>query len=81
MFQIVEHRHQLAQAAAQPAEFPNDELVAVFELPETGPQGSALRRAPNRLPFLKTVLSSSLLQGRKLQFWLEESPEGVKQIV
>jgi hypothetical protein len=33
--EVVEHRYQVAQTAARPAELPNYESVAVFELPQT----------------------------------------------
>jgi hypothetical protein len=56
-------RHGVS-AAAPPIEFPNDERVVVLDLLETGEQGSALHRAPDRPSSLKMVF---LLQGRELQ--------------
>jgi hypothetical protein len=42
--EIIEHRYQVAQAAAQPVELPNNQRVAVFQLLEATEQGGALRR-------------------------------------
>jgi len=44
--QIVQHGDQVAQAAAQPVQFPNDEGIAWLKRLETAEQGRALCRRP-----------------------------------
>ena len=42
--EVLEHRYQVAQTAAQPVELPNDERIAVFQFLQTAQKGTALRR-------------------------------------
>ena len=42
--EVVEHRYQIAKAAAQPVELPHDERVAVFQFLQAAEKGRALRR-------------------------------------
>jgi len=40
--EVIEHAHEVAQAARQPVEFPDNQRVAVLQCFETTEQGSAL---------------------------------------
>jgi hypothetical protein len=41
--EVVEHRYQVSQTAAQPVELPHDERVTVFQLSQATEQCRALR--------------------------------------
>src|SRR5216683_6279481 len=66
LVEAFEHAHQVAQAAGQPVEFPDNQRVAVLQRLEATEQGRALGGGSCSL-VLKSFLASGFLQGGELQ--------------
>jgi hypothetical protein len=69
--EVIEHRYQIAQAAAQPVELPHDKRVAVFELLQTAEGAGRFVVAPDNPSSLKTVLHPAFFSAAncKAGFW------------
>jgi hypothetical protein len=69
--EVVEHRYQVAQTAAQPVELPHNKGVAVFQPLQAAEQGRALRRGSRYSLILEDGFAPGLLQRGELQrgFW------------
>jgi hypothetical protein len=65
--EVVEHRYQIAETAAQPVELQHNERVAVFQLLEAAQKGRALGGGSRYSLILEHGLASGLLQRRELQ--------------
>src|SRR5216684_2618292 len=66
LVEVIEHAHQVAQAAGQSVEFPDNQRVPILQRFEATEQGRALSGGSCAL-VLKSFLTSGFLQGRELQ--------------
>jgi hypothetical protein len=64
--EVIEHGHEVAQAAGQPVEFPDNERVAVLQRLEAAEQGRALGGGSCSL-VLKNFVAPGAFQGRELK--------------
>ena len=66
LMEVIEHSHEVAQAAGQPVEFPDNQRVAVLQRLKATEQGRAFSVGSCAL-VLKDFLASGFLQGGELQ--------------
>ena len=66
LVEVIEHGHEVAQAAGQPVEFPDDERVAILQHLEAAEQGRALGGGSCAL-VLKDFLAPRAFQRGELQ--------------
>jgi hypothetical protein len=66
MFQVVEHGYQVAQAAAQPVEFPDYERVAALKFLQTTDQGRAIANGSRQAIIPEHFFATRLFQRGEL---------------
>ena len=66
LVEVIEHAHQVAHAAGQSVEFPDNQRAPILQRFEATEQGRALSGGSCSL-VLKSFLASGFLQGRELQ--------------